>query len=329
LCYTRVPKSAPFLVSNLDFCVEQMRQVFRLYEGQRRLTSFLGIGVRPITDNSRSLFTYLTKLARHKVCATSQGRIAMTTNQARTLRAARKGNYYHIVLRGNGREALFATAQDRRTLNAIATEALRRFRATLHGYCLLPNQFRFLVHIDDRVLLRAVRTLVTRYTRYKQAHSDRGQTDKAYGKTDAFKDPASSKQLFERPYHVQRIQTEREFLALLRRIHLSPVIANSAVTPADYRWSSHRAYLGFNSVAWINTEYGLSLLSADLTAARIAYPQFVNDGLTRGTAITEVQDAQEESALEATSPPTRKRELLTRKFRRNKEGSTKTFLSIY
>lgn len=254
----------------------------------------------------------------------------MTTNHAGALRATRKGSYYHIVLRGNGREALFATAQDRRTLNAIATEALRRFRATLHGYCLLPHQFRFLVHIDDRLLLRAVRTLVTRYTRYRQAQSEKGQPEKTQGKLDPCKTATNgSKQLFERPYHVQRIQTEREFLALLRRIHLSPVIANTAVTPADYRWSSHRAYLGFNSVAWINTEYGLSLLSADLTAARMVYPQFVNDGLTKGTAIAEVRDAQGALLPESSAPAPRKRELLTRKFRREKEPGAKTFLAIY
>ena len=263
----------------------------------------------------------------------------MTPNPTGTLRATRKGSYYHIVLRGNGREALFATAQDRRILNAIATEALRRFRATLHGYCLLPNQFRFLVHIDDRLLLRAVRTLVTRYTKYRAqldqvsaSHSLRDKAQKGKpqnGKPESLQEPVISKQLFERPYHVQRIHTEREFLALLRRIHLSPVIANTAVTPADYRWSSHRAYLGFNSVAWINTEYGLSLLSADLTAARIAYPQFVNDGLTKGTAIAEVRDAQEDSPPENISPTTRKRELLTRRFRRGNGASDKRFLAIY
>ena len=170
-------------------------------------------------------------------------------------------NFYHIVLSGNRREALFSTADDRRALNKIAIDALQRFDAALHAYCLMTNHFRALVQIDDRLLIAALRRIATRYSRHRQG------------------DMKSAQHVFERPYKAERVDTKGDFLNLLRHIHLSPVIANRVAAPADYLWSSHRAYLGYKSVAWITTEFGLSLLADNPAHARAAYRQFFADGI--------------------------------------------------
>lgn len=172
-----------------------------------------------------------------------------------------RGNHYHIVLRGYRRNVLFSTPEDRRALNHFGIKAMRRYGATLHAYCLLPGQFRFLVQMEDRALIDAVKEIVSRYSRHRRRAAD------------------VATQLFERPYIAQRVAGEAEFLAVIRSIHLSPVIANEVVEPADYRWSSHRAYLGFKSVAWITTDYGLSLFDADRAQARTAYQRFIAAGL--------------------------------------------------
>ena len=41
------------------------------------------------------------------------------------------GGFYHVVLRGNHREALFSTAADRGVLNEIVADAAERARARL------------------------------------------------------------------------------------------------------------------------------------------------------------------------------------------------------
>jgi putative transposase len=166
-------------------------------------------------------------------------------------------SYYHVLLRGKRREALFSSADDRRALNEIAIDVLQRFDARLHAYCLMPTQFRFLVCIHDRLLTKALRTIATRYSMSRQRSMQ------------------AASHLFERPYKAERVDTDGDFLQLLRSIHLMPVVANEVVSPADYLWSSHRAYLGYKSVATIDTEFGLSLLSADSMQARIAYPHFI------------------------------------------------------
>src|SRR5215831_14013436 len=179
----------------------------------------------------------------------------------RFLRLRRSSHFYEIVLRGNRREPLFSTAEDRRALNRIAIQSLRRFHATLHAYCLMPNHFRALLQIDGRVIGKALRTLAIHYARYRQ------------------RDSQSAGNLFEPPYEARRIESRQEFLRVLRGIHLMPVTANIAVEPKDYRWSSHRAYLGYKSVAKISTNFGLSLLDRNPTQARAIYQRLIADGL--------------------------------------------------
>lgn len=171
-------------------------------------------------------------------------------------------SYYHVVLRGNRREALADTAEDRRALNQIAIDTLQRFNIKLHAYCLMTHQLRALLQLDEQLLGEVLRRFTRRYSRHQQ------QTLKTDG------------ELFERPFAAQRVDSSAAFLTLLRSIHLNPVIANKAVVPGDYLWSSHRAYLGFKSNALITTDYGLSLLASNPARARAAYHRFIAEGIT-------------------------------------------------
>jgi REP-associated tyrosine transposase len=166
-------------------------------------------------------------------------------------------SFYHVILSGNRREALFSSVHDRRALNALATEVLQRFDGILHAYCLTANHFRALLQMDSRSIMKALREIAQRYSTHKQL------------------DLKSSRHLFERPYKAERVDSRPEFLRLLRNIHLSPVTANKAITPTDYLWSSHRAYLGYKSVARVSTDFGLSLLHKDTAHARAAYQEWI------------------------------------------------------
>ena len=233
------------------------------------------------------------------------------------------GNYFLILFSGTRREPLFETPADRRALNKATIAALRRFDAKLHAYCLLPNHFRALVQIEDRLLPKAMRQIASRYARYRQARFD------------------STGPLFERPFKAQRIVTDTDFLSALRSVHLSPVVANQVVDADDYRWSSHRAYLGYKSVTWITTDFGLSLLASDLAQARIAYNRFIVDG-TQSENTSNGGDLQSSAPNELnprdatndpTSPPldsSAPTQKLLRRFARNRaRKSTRKFLSIY
>jgi REP element-mobilizing transposase RayT len=244
-------------------------------------------------------------------------------------------NYYHVVLCGNRRRVLFSTAEDRRALNAIATDVLQRFDATLHAYCLMPNHFRALVHINDRLLIKALRRIGTRYSQHRQRHQK------------------TALHLFERPYTAQRVDTDGDFLSLLRHIHLTPVLANKVIAPDDYLWSSHRAYLGYKSVANITTDFGLSLLADNPAQARVAYHQFITEGLAANvrraadrktqtgdnyqankTAAMAIADALLSPAKApliepSTPPPEKSKPALLRLGRDRKRSRSRRFMSVY
>jgi putative transposase len=81
--------------------------------------------------------------------------------------------------------------------------------------------------------------------------------------------------LFERRYKAKFVHGDPYFLTVLRYIHLNPVSAHIVSEPHQYPWSSHRAYLGTESVPWLTTELGLSMFSSDLRRARAAYEHFI------------------------------------------------------
>ncbi len=174
-------------------------------------------------------------------------------------RTAARDSFFHIVYRTNCREPLAVSAKDRRALNGIAIDTLQRFDMKLHAYCLMPTQLRALIEIDERVLVEALRRVALRYSLHKNLKS--------------------AGHLFERPYTAQRVETDDDFLGVLRNIHLNPVIANKVTSPEEYAWSSHRAYLGFRSNALLTTDRALSIFDPDRAKARAAYHQFIAAGI--------------------------------------------------
>jgi len=171
------------------------------------------------------------------------------------------GGCYHVTLRGNHREDLFASSSDRATLNEIVADALDRFDARLHAFCWMTNHLHALVQIGESPLGNLVGSVASRYSRYRH---------KALGTTG---------HLFERRHGARLVAVDSYFLAVLRYVHLNPVKAGLASDPGEYPWSSHRVYLGAESIGWVTTELGLSLLGGDLRDARSAYSKLVGGSL--------------------------------------------------
>lgn len=167
------------------------------------------------------------------------------------------GACYHVVLRGNHQESLVSSAADRRVLNDVVAEALTQFDCLIHAFCWMTNHLHALVQIAEHPLGKIMQCIATRYSRYRHKALD------------------TSGHLFERRYKAKPVDVDTCFLTLLRTIHRNPVKAGIVNDPAEYPWSSHRAFLDAESVSWLTTEFGLALFSADPVQARIAYKRFV------------------------------------------------------
>jgi REP element-mobilizing transposase RayT len=167
------------------------------------------------------------------------------------------GGFYHVTLRGNHRQPIFACDHDRDVLDSMVADILARLDSSIHAYCWMTNHLHLVVQVGDEPLSRLMHRLATRYARYFQ---------KGLGTTG---------HLFERRYHAVLVRADQQLLAAVRYVHRNPVRAGLVADPAGYRWSGHRGYLGLCGPAWLRTAFVLSLLAVDPATARSAYAGLV------------------------------------------------------
>jgi len=78
------------------------------------------------------------------------------------------GAFYHVILRGNDREALFGSHHDRVALNNIVAAAIERQQARLHLFCRMTNHLHALVQIGEAPLAVLMHRIARPYARYRQ-----------------------------------------------------------------------------------------------------------------------------------------------------------------
>jgi REP element-mobilizing transposase RayT len=172
------------------------------------------------------------------------------------------GGLYHAVLRGNHRQAIFGGSDDYLCFEDIVARALERYGASLFAYCWMTNHIHLAIRIAEAPLGPVMGILASRYARAKQRAI------------------ATTGHLFERRYRARLVDADRYLLALVRYIHLNPVRARMVDDPRDYRWSSHRAYLGVSCPEWLVIAPVLDRLGSSVDAARAAYRCLMNEAPT-------------------------------------------------
>jgi putative transposase len=172
------------------------------------------------------------------------------------------GAMYHVTLRGNHRQDIFFTPDDRGLLTRIVREIVTDCGAQLHAYCYMTNHVHALLQVSSTPLSKIMLLVAGRYARGVQA---RLQT---------------TGHLFEKRYHALLVDADEYLLTLLRYVHLNPVRANLVASPDDYPWSSHHAYLGKRCEPWVTTEFALRMLGADRQRAIAAYEALIRSAPT-------------------------------------------------
>jgi REP element-mobilizing transposase RayT len=169
------------------------------------------------------------------------------------------GGFYHVILRGNGRQAIFLDNEDRDQWQDILREGLVRYRHRLHVYCWMTNHVHMVIQVGVDPLAGFMRFLASRYARFLNRKTQR---------------PGH---LFERRYRAILVQKDEYLIELLRYIHLNPVRATMVVDPADYQWSSHNAYLRLTHMDWLTVDHLAAVFGTGVQNARLAYINFMTD----------------------------------------------------
>lgn len=174
-----------------------------------------------------------------------------------------QGAIHHMALRGRDGQALFNGAADYRALDASVGQLLQDSGARVHAYCWMTNHLHLAVEIAPSWMVAFQDELVARYTLHRR-----------HG-------PEPVERVFAPPDPPFRVAADAYLLQLIRYIHLNPLRAGLVRDAADYRWSGHRAYLGYAGAPWLSTDLVFRLLGGDLLRAAAAYRVFVAPVTTR------------------------------------------------
>lgn len=185
-------------------------------------------------------------------------------NVARKPRIHFPNAFYHVILRGNGKQDIFFDDQDRYRFYLLLQEGVERFRHRIYAFCLMTNHIHLVLQVQDIPLSRIMQNLAFRYTRWVNWRHGR------------------SGHLFQGRYKAVLVDGDAYLLELVRYVHLNPVRAGMAETAAEYSWSGHRAYIGKDVVPWLCAAPTLEMFSTRMAAAIEGYALFVSDGATDG-----------------------------------------------
>jgi putative transposase len=161
----------------------------------------------------------------------------------RQIRVEYPGAIYHVMSRGDRREAIVHGDADRELWIKTLTEACAKCDWQVHGYCLMTNHFHLVVETPSANLVSGMKWFLGTYTvRFNARHHLRGH-------------------LFAGRYKSLLIdESDNQYLRVAcDYVHLNPARA-SLVRPdqrlEDYRWSSYPSYLQKPSARppWLRTD---------------------------------------------------------------------------
>ena len=147
----------------------------------------------------------------------------------RPLRIDVEDGWHHVMNRGIDHGDVFFHDSDRIEFGQRLADVHERFGIQFHAYCLLDNHFHLLCRCPDGGLSAAMQRLGSMYTRHV---NDRLGRDGA---------------LFRGRFHSRSITTDAHLMAAVRYIHRNALDIENVDSVSNYRWSSHRAYLGLRT----------------------------------------------------------------------------------
>ena len=180
---------------------------------------------------------------------------------ARPLRLEFAGALYHVTSRGDRREDIYLTDNDRNAYLEILGEVCERYNWIIHAYCLMDNHYHILIETPDSNLSKGMRQLNGVYTQYfNRTHNRVGH-------------------VYQGRYVAIIIQKETYLLEVARYVVLNPVRARMVRTAKDWPWSSYRATSGhICPPVWLYTNWIIAHFSRRKSTAVDRYRKFVAEG---------------------------------------------------
>ncbi|HHH38327.1 MAG TPA: transposase [Sedimenticola sp.] len=160
---------------------------------------------------------------------------------------------YHIVQRGNNREACFIQPENYHFYLELWQDISQRYDVAVHAYCLMTNHIHFLCTPGRATAIsQTMKVVGSRYAQY---------FNRKYQRTGT---------LWEGRHRASLVQSEKYFLTCSRYIELNPVRAGIVKRPEEYRWSSYGANAWGDS-CWLTPHHEYLMLGRDVEERTFAY----------------------------------------------------------
>ena len=181
---------------------------------------------------------------------------------ARPLRLEFEGALYHVIARGNAREAIFLDDEDREAFLANLGRVAERFDWRLWAWCLMGNHYHLLVETLRPTLSRGMREVNGVYT--QAFNRRRGRVG----------------HVLQGRYQAVLVDQDSYLLELSRYVVLNPVRAGMVGAAGAWSWSSYAAMMGKAPAPdWLAVDETLRLFHGERGPARRAYARFVAEGV--------------------------------------------------
>lgn len=180
---------------------------------------------------------------------------------ARKLRVEVEGGLYHVIARGNDRQDIFHTHEDRLRFLSLLAKQKARSPFFIYAFCLMTNHIHILLERQAETVGSIMQRVLGGYSRYyNRKYKHVGH-------------------VFQARHKAILCQTDRYLAELVRYIHLNPVRAGMVKLPEEYAYSSHRAYLGLEEAGVTDVDPVLRLFGSSKAAAREAFQAYVAAGM--------------------------------------------------
>jgi len=178
----------------------------------------------------------------------------------RPIRIEYPGAVYHVICRGNNRQAIYRDDEDRRRYLEKLSYYCQDKKVDLLAYCLMLNHVHLLLETPQGNLSKMMQAFHTSYTVY---------FNKRHGRTG---------HVFEQRYKAMLVDKDNYLLQVSRYIHLNGVSAKLAERAQDYRWCSYGSYLKRKGITGLKTETVLGQLNGSKTRQLQQYREYVEGG---------------------------------------------------
>jgi putative transposase len=139
----------------------------------------------------------------------------------RTARASRGDICYHVINRGNARQAVFLGEEDYVHFETLLAKSLEHVPMRIIGYCLMPNHFHLVAWPRrDGDLSRWMQRLLTAHVRHHHARH------------------ASTGHIWQGRFKAFPIERDEHLMTVLRYVERNALRAGLVRKAEDWHWSS-------------------------------------------------------------------------------------------